>query len=49
VDNLLLYLKEKVMWFHSGMSLEFHEEVILHKLQTGEIWGIMCTDAAGMV
>jgi superfamily II DNA/RNA helicase len=47
-DNLPPHLKEKVVWFHSGMSPEFCEEVI-RKLQTGEIWGIMCTDAAGMV
>jgi len=47
-ENLPPDLREKVVWFHSGMSPEFHEEVIA-KLQSGEIWGIMCTDAAGMV
>lgn len=47
-ENLPPDLQEKVMWFHSGMSLEFREEVIA-KLQSGEIWGIMCTHAAGMV
>ena len=47
-DNLPPHLKEKIVWFHSGMSAEFREDAI-RKLQTGEIWGIMCTDAAGMV
>ena len=47
-DNLPPHLKEKIVWFHSGMSPEFCEGAI-QKLQTGEIWGIMCTDAAGMV
>jgi superfamily II DNA/RNA helicase len=46
--NLPLYLKEKIVWFHSGMSPEFHKDAI-QKLQMGEIWGIICTDAAGMV
>jgi superfamily II DNA helicase RecQ len=49
-ENLPPNLREKVVWFHSGMSPEFREKVI-GKLQSGdsEIWGIMCTDAAGMV
>ena len=47
-DNLPPHLKDKIVWFHSGMSAEFREDAI-RKLQTGEIWGIMCTDAAGMV
>ena len=47
-DNLPPHLKEKIVWFHSGMSPEFRMDMI-RKLQTGEIWGIMCTDAAGMV
>ncbi|KAF8226598.1 hypothetical protein L208DRAFT_1128875, partial [Tricholoma matsutake] len=38
---------DKVVWFHSGMNSQFHEETIsdLHK---GKIWGLLCTDAAGM-
>jgi superfamily II DNA helicase RecQ len=47
-DNLPPYLKEKIVWFHSGMSPEFRADMI-RRLQMGEIWGIMCTDAAGMV
>ena len=37
-----------VVWFHSGMSMQYKEET-MEKLQKGEIWGIVCTDAAGMV
>ena len=47
-ENLPSHLREKIVWFHSGMSPEFRAEVI-QKLQSGEIWGIACTDAAGMV
>ena len=35
-DNLPPNLKEKIIWFHSGMSPEFHEDAI-RKLQMGEI------------
>lgn len=41
-------LKEKVTYFHSGMSPEFRKDRI-QKLRSGELWGIICTDAAGMV
>ena len=37
-----------VVWFHSGMSTQYKEET-MEKLRKGEIWGIVCTDAAGMV
>lgn len=46
-DNLPPHLREKIIWFHSGMSPKFCKNAI-HKLQTGKIWGIMCTDAVGM-
>lgn len=36
------------MWFHSGMSEEFKAETI-DKFIKGDIWGLCCTDAAGMV
>ncbi|KAH7904694.1 P-loop containing nucleoside triphosphate hydrolase protein [Hygrophoropsis aurantiaca] len=39
--------REKLIWFHSGMSSTFRQEM-MRKLQKGEIWGIFCTDAAGM-
>ena len=41
-------LAGKLLWFHSGMSTRFRTETI-KKLQLHEIWGIFCTDAAGMV
>ncbi|PPQ76587.1 hypothetical protein CVT26_012791 [Gymnopilus dilepis] len=40
-------LKDKILWFHSGMSAEFRAKAI-EKLKKGEIWGLFCTDAAGM-
>ena len=41
-------LVNKLIWFHSGMSTRFQTETI-EKLHLREIWGIFCTDAAGMV
>jgi superfamily II DNA helicase RecQ len=41
-------LQHKLVWLHAGMTEEFKEETIA-KLKRGEIWGICCTDAAGMV
>jgi superfamily II DNA/RNA helicase len=39
---------DKLLWFHSGMSTRFRTDTI-KKLCTHKIWGILCTDAAGMV
>ena len=39
---------DKLLWFHSGMSAHFRT-VTIEKLRTSQIWGIFCTDAAGMV
>ena len=39
---------DKLLWFHSGMSAHFRTATI-EKLRTNQIWGIFCTDAAGMV
>lgn len=47
-DELSLEHQDKIIWFHSGMSKEF-KEVAMEKLRKGEIWGIVCTNAAGMV
>jgi superfamily II DNA helicase RecQ len=41
-------LRHKIVWFHSGMSMQFRLDT-MEKLTNGEIWGICCTDAAGMV
>ncbi|KAG1832866.1 P-loop containing nucleoside triphosphate hydrolase protein [Suillus subalutaceus] len=40
--------QERIVWFHSGMTAEFRASA-LDKLRKGEVWGICCTDAAGMV
>lgn len=39
---------DRVVWFHSGMSAEFREDRI-QRLKDGELWGLICTDAVGMV
>lgn len=41
-------MEEKAVWVHADMSSE-HITETLEKLRKGEIWGIVCTDAAGMV
>lgn len=40
--------RNRVPWFHSGMSPIFRKTVTAD-LRSGRIWGIVCTDAAGMV
>lgn len=47
-SRLPLELCNKVVWFHAGMTEEFKRETV-EKLKRGEIWGICCTDAAGLV
>ena len=42
------HLQDKFVWFHSGMSMDFRSAMI-EKLREGELWGIFCTDTAGMV
>ncbi|THU81486.1 P-loop containing nucleoside triphosphate hydrolase protein, partial [Dendrothele bispora CBS 962.96] len=39
--------REKVQWFHSAMGDEFRERR-MEMLKRNELWGIVCTDAAGM-
>ncbi|KAJ3562339.1 hypothetical protein NP233_g9639 [Leucocoprinus birnbaumii] len=39
--------KETLIWFHVGMSSHFKAEAI-QKLRDGNVWGLICTDAAGM-
>ena len=41
-------LRDKVKWFHSGMTDEFRE-VEMHALLIGDVYGHAATDAAGMV
>ena len=38
----------RIVWYHSGMSETFKEEVV-DAFEAGRIWGICCTDACGMV
>jgi superfamily II DNA helicase RecQ len=40
--------RNKVTWFHSTMSPEYRDET-LEKFRNGDIWGMMVTDAFGMV
>lgn len=47
-DDLPPGFRDKVVWFHSGMSSQFRDDAI-RRLRDGELWGIICTDAAGMV
>jgi Lhr-like helicase len=42
------HLQGRIVWFHSGMMMMFHIDAI-SKLQEGELWGIYCTNVAGMV
>ncbi|KAF8224355.1 hypothetical protein L208DRAFT_995585, partial [Tricholoma matsutake] len=46
-DNLPPRLQDKVVWFHSRMSPQFQDDAI-RRLRDGELWGIICTNAAGM-
>lgn len=39
---------DQVVWFYSGMSPQFCEDRI-QKLKEGHLWGMVCTNAAGMV
>lgn len=47
-ERLAPDLRDKVKWFHSGMTDEFREEE-MHALQVGDVFGHAATDAAGMV
>src|SRR5258708_22742367 len=37
-----------IVWYHSGMLEAFKEEVV-NAFEAGQIWGVCCTDACGMV
>ena len=41
-------LRDKIKWFHSGMTDEFREGE-MHALLVGDVFGHAATDAAGMV
>ncbi|KAG1895714.1 uncharacterized protein F5891DRAFT_959690 [Suillus fuscotomentosus] len=46
--DMPLRSQDKVIWFHSGMSMDFCVD-IMDKLGRWDIWGICYMDAAGMV
>lgn len=41
-------LWDKIRWFHSTMSQQYREEQV-EAMKRGEVWGLCCTDAFGMV
>jgi hypothetical protein len=47
-ERLAPGLRDKVKWFHSGMTDEFCEEE-MHALQVGDVFGHAATYAVGMV
>lgn len=47
-ERLTPELRDKIKWFHSGMTDEYRE-VEMHALLIGEVFGHAATDAAGMV
>jgi superfamily II DNA/RNA helicase len=46
--DMPLQSQGKVVWFHSGMSMDFRIDA-MDKLHRGDIWCVCCTDAAGML
>lgn len=47
-EHLLPELRDKIKWFHSGMTDEFRDEE-MKALVVGDVYGHCATDAAGMV
>jgi superfamily II DNA/RNA helicase len=41
-------LQDRIVWVHSDMSQGFNERA-MQKLRKGELFGVVCTDVAGMV
>lgn len=41
-------LQHQIVWFHYGITQEFRTDM-MEKLHGGELWGMCCMDAAGMV
>ncbi|KAH7906213.1 P-loop containing nucleoside triphosphate hydrolase protein [Hygrophoropsis aurantiaca] len=46
-ERLPLALRDKVQWFHAGMTVFFRAEEI-SKFKSGETWGLGATDSGGM-
>ncbi|KAF8227829.1 hypothetical protein L208DRAFT_1294830, partial [Tricholoma matsutake] len=45
--HLMPELQDNIKWFHSGMTNDF-QEVKMHALLIGDVFGLTATDAAGM-
>lgn len=41
-------VRDSVIWVHSGMS-DLHRKAAVERLGSGEVVGVICTDALGMV
>lgn len=39
---------DRIDWFHSTMTQSYQEKAV-ERLRSGEVWGLFCTDAFGMV
>ncbi|KAG8725193.1 hypothetical protein FRC09_006429 [Ceratobasidium sp. 395] len=46
-SRLPLELQDRVVWVHAEMSSGFNERA-MEKLRAGELFGVVCTDVAGM-
>jgi superfamily II DNA helicase RecQ len=46
--RLLQEYHSKIAWFHSTMSQEYRETMV-DRFRKGEVWGLFCTDAFGLV
>lgn len=47
-DRVSLELREKLPWFHAGMTSFFRVEKVA-SFKDGETWGLFSTDSGGMV
>ena len=47
-SRVSLELREKIPWFHAGMTRFFRTEEV-DDLKSGEVWGFAATDSGGMV
>ena len=47
-NQLPVEARNHIMWYHSGMSEDFKREK-MRAYEVGEILGLCCTDACGMV
>ncbi|KIJ25427.1 hypothetical protein M422DRAFT_193469 [Sphaerobolus stellatus SS14] len=48
LTSISLRYHNKVVWFHAGMT-DIFKDYMIEKLRMGYLWGIACTEVAGMV